>query len=126
MSLVEARNDYKTIVGAGEFSTSCTFTPVGVTPVSRVVSGLFFEHHNSVNTDGVPVNAKNSRLTICESDLTSQGYVTRSSNTGRITLYKHLVDIVDIAGATKHYIVKEILPDRSLGGITLILEDYGS
>jgi hypothetical protein len=125
MSLQLARQDYKDIVGAGDFSSSCTFTPPGVSPVSKVVSGLFVEHNNSVNTDGLPINAKNARLTICERDLTAQGYVTRSAN-NRISLYKHIVTINDISGTARKYIVNETIPDHGMGGITLILGDYGS
>lgn len=125
MSLQFAREDYKQIVGAGEFSVNCTFTPPGTSPVSKTIKGIYSEINNSVNTDGVPVNAKQTRLTICESDLTAQSYTTRDAS-NRITLNKHLVVIADISGTNRTYIVNEVIPDRTFGGITIILGDYGS
>ncbi len=120
MSLQFAREDYKEIVGNGEFSTPVTFTTPGINPFSASIIGLFVEHHNQVNTDGVPVNAKVSRLTICESDLTAKGYTTRNA-ANKVSLSNHLVSLKDINNVQRSYIVAEILPDNGIGGITLIL-----
>jgi hypothetical protein len=125
MSLQFARDDFREIIGTGEFSVECTFTPPGTGVESVVISGLFAEHNNMINGDGIPVNSKISHLTVCESDLTALGYTTRNA-AGKIALEKHLVDIADISGIIKHYIIKEYKPDHLLGGITLILGDYGS
>jgi hypothetical protein len=123
MSLQFAREDYARIVGTGEFTVQCTFTSLGVTPQTAVISGLFTEHHNSINTDGLPVNSKNTRLTIVEASLTALGYVTRSAQ-NRVSLTSHRVVIKDINGVNRSYVVKETLPDNHIGGITLILGDF--
>lgn len=123
MSLQFAREDYAAIVGTGEFSVQCTFTSLGATPQTAVVSGLFAEHHNSINTDGLPVNSKNTRLTIVESSLTALGYTTRNAQ-NRVSLTKHKVVVKDINGVNRSYVVNEILPDNHIGGITLILGDF--
>lgn len=126
MSLQFAREDYKSIVGAGEFSVLCTFTSLGATPLTAVVSGIYSEHHNSINTDGLPVNSKNVRLTVVESDLIAKGYPTRNTGSNQIKLFNHKVSFADIGGTTRNYVVKEIFPDFTVGGITLILGDYSA
>lgn len=122
MSLQFAREDYAAIVGTGEFSVQCTFTSLGTTPQTAVVSGLFAEHHNSVNTDGMPVNSKTTRLTIVEADLIAKSYTTRNAQ-NRVSLTKHKVVVKDINNVSRSYVVSEILPDNHIGGITLILGD---
>lgn len=123
MSLQFAREDYAAIVGTGEFSVQCTFTSLGVTPQTAVVSGLFAEHHNSINTDGMPINSKTTRLTVVEATLTALGYTTRNVQ-NRVSLSNHKVVVKDIRGVSRSYVVNEILPDNHIGGITLILGDF--
>jgi hypothetical protein len=145
-----AREDWKRFVTAGGFQVDLTFTsPVpfssqnvvtvdgyqvitigGKTIVtinsdkSLTIKGIYAQHHNSISTDGTPINAKLTRVSFAESSLTLAGYPVRSS--GEVNLRNHLIDFADSTGVLKHYKIKEWFPDETVGIITCILGNYGS
>ena len=118
----EARSDFKDVINSE--GVECTFTPSGSVD-SLNIRGLFASHHNSINTDGVPINAKTTRLTIIEKDLTDHDYVTRNSK-GYVSMKDHKVSFIDASGVLQYFIVNEVFPDNTLGVITLILGDYAN
>ena len=123
MSLGRAKADMKRFIIGGGFEVSMTLTPPGGEPVS--VSTLATKHHNSINTDGLPVNSKNAHVSFIESDLTDKGLTVRDS-AGEINLRNWRVSFADSSDVVKNYIIKETMPDETLGVIVCILGDYGS
>ena len=64
MSLTRAKYDWNRFLTTGGFAVNATLTPVGGQPVS--VDCLAMKHHNSVDTDGIPINSKNAHATLDE------------------------------------------------------------
>lgn len=124
MSLTRAINDLKRILNDGGFSVNITMTPPNST-TSSIVKALAIKHHNSINTDGLPINAKNVHISLVEGDLTALNYTVRNSS-GEVSLRNHRVSYADSTGVVKNYIIKETFPDETIGLITCILGDYGS
>jgi len=123
MSLDRAKADMKRFVISGGFQVPITLTPTGGDPVS--VSSLGTKHHNSIGSDGLPINSKNAHVSFVESDLTDKGLTVRDSNK-EINLRNWRVSFADSSGVVKNYIIKETFPDETLGLIVCILGDYGS
>lgn len=123
MSLARAKYDWIRFATNGGFEVSMTLTP----PVgqSKTVLGLATKHHNSIGTDGLPVNSKNVHCSLIESYLTGQGYTVRNSS-GEVNLRNHKVSFADSSGVVKNYIIKETMPDETTGVITCTLVDYVS
>jgi hypothetical protein len=151
MLLACAREDWKRFLTAGGFQVDLTFTsPVPFSSQNIVtveghqvisvdgriivtinsdksltIKGIYAQHHNSIATDGTPVNAKLTRVSFAESSLSLANYPVRNAN-GEVYLKRHLIDFTDSTGVLKHYIIKESFPDETVGVITCILGDYGS
>jgi len=123
MSLERAKYDWLRFSTNGGFQVALTLTPVSGSPLQCV--GLATKHHNSIGSDGLPVNSKNAHISLIESYLIGLGYVVRDSN-GEVNLRNHRVSFADSSGVVKNYIIKETLPDETVGVITCILGDYGS
>jgi hypothetical protein len=123
MSLERAITDWKRFTLNGGFEVDITLTPPVGDPVS--VKGLGTKHHNSVGTDGLPINSKNVHISLIESDLTEKGITVRDVN-GEVNLRNYLANFIDSSGVLKNYIIKETFPDETVGVITCILGDYGS
>jgi len=123
MSLARAKADWLRFSTNGGFQVSATLTPLSGTAIT--VNALATKHHNSISTDGIPVNSKNAHISFIESNLTSLGYTVRNSN-GEVNLRNHRVSFADSSGVVKHYIINEAMPDETVGVIVCILGDYGS
>lgn len=123
MRLLQAKYDWLRFSTAGGFEVDITLTP----PVGDHIhcKGLATKHHNSVGTDGLPINAKNAHCSFIESHLTGLGYTVRDAN-GEVNLRNHRVSYTDSSGVVKEYIIKETMPDETVGVIVCILGDYGS
>lgn len=123
MRLAQAKYDWLRFSTAGGFEVEITLTP----PVGEAVmiKGLATKHNNSVGTDGLPINAKNAHCSLIESYLTGLGYTVRDTN-GEVNLRNHRVSFADSSGVVKNYIIKETMPDETVGVIVCILGDYGS
>lgn len=118
-----AIEDIKRFTTDGGFEVDMTLTAPGGEAIP--VKSLATKHHNSVNTDGVPINSKNSHASFIESDLTDKGLTARDSR-GEVNLRNWLVSFADSSGVTKNYKIIETMPDETLGIIVCILGDYGS
>lgn len=123
MSLDRAKYDWNRFSVSGGFEVNATLTPSGGEPV--LVKCLGTKHHNSINTDGIPINSKNTHISLIESYLTGLGLTVRDSS-GEINLRNWLVSFADSSGVSKDYIIKETMPDETVGVITCILGDYAS
>lgn len=119
--LERARADMVNIINNSDFGVDCAFTP----PVGDTVSvkALFTSHNNSVSTDGIPMNAKNIHISVSESDLLALEYTVRNSS-GEVDLKNHIVQFADSTGTTKNFVIKETIPDETLGLIVCILGLY--
>jgi hypothetical protein len=124
MSLVNAIADWKRLVNNGGFGVNVTLTPPG-SSTSKIVKGIAVKHHTSVSTDGLPVNSINVHVSIIESDLIALSYTVRNA-AGEVDLRNHRASFADANGTTKNYIIKETMPDETVGLITCILGRYGS
>jgi len=122
MSLERARADMINIINNSGFGIDCIFTPTIGDSVT--VKALFTSHNNSVSTDGIPINAKNIHISIAESDLVDENYTVRNS-TGEVDLKNHRVTLSDSTGSSKTFVIKETIPDETLGLIVCILGYYG-
>ncbi|MDD5013660.1 MAG: hypothetical protein PHW73_00980 [Atribacterota bacterium] len=149
--LALAREDWKKFITTGGFQVDLTFTsPVPFAPqnvitvdghqvitwdgrilvtinsnTSLTIQGIYAKHHNSIATDGTPVNSKLTRISFAESSLILANYPVRNTN-GEVSMLRHKIDFVDSTGILKHYIIKETFPDETVGVITCILGDYGN
>jgi hypothetical protein len=123
MSLERAKYDWLRFSTNGGFQVAITLTPLSGTPLSCVA--LATKHHNSIGTDGLPVNSKNVHISLIESYLVVLGYTVRDANQ-EVNLRNHKVSFADSSGVVKNYIIKETLPDETVGVITCLLGDYGS
>lgn len=119
--LERAKIDLINIINSSGFGIDCQFIP----PIgdSVTIKALFTSHNNSVSTDGIPMNAKNIHISICESDLTDLNYTVRNS-TGEVSLRNHRIKCADSTGTTKDFVIKETMPDETLGLIVCILGLY--
>ena len=120
MSLLErARLDAQRIVSnLSGFAFSIKFT---IGSKSATVRGPGKKHHISYDDQGLPVNALNATVTVCEKDLTNQGYPTRDAN-DEVDLRGHKVEWSDAKGSNT-YEVMEWYPDEHLGLIVCILRN---
>jgi len=107
---------------ANEFGRSCLFTAPDESTATVVV--LHSKHRISVDGDGVPVNSKNSHISVSEQLLTALDYPVRDDN-GEVNLSGHTVAIKDSTGTTMNYLISEWFPDETIGLIVCILQDYG-
>lgn len=120
--LQAARNDFKQFIEGGGFEEDITLvTPDGATAYD--IKGFAAKHHINFDSDGAPINSKNVHLCIVESSLVALGIQTRNTK-GEIALLNWLVVYPDSSGTARNYKVRETLPDETLGGIVMILEDY--
>lgn len=122
MSLNKAKNDWNRFLTNGGFAVEATLTPAGGQPVS--VNCLAMKHHNSVDTDGMPINSKNVHASFSESNLTGLGLNVRDTN-GEVNMRNWILTYPDSSETDKSYIVKETMPDETVGIIVCILGDYG-
>jgi len=118
--LTLARNDAHRILSEMGFETQMTVTKGDL---SVTVNGLTPVHHIAFNTEGVPVNSKDVRVSVSETALTEKGFTTRNTK-GEVYMREVLVSFADSTGTVKAYIVNENYADESLGVIVLILGKY--
>lgn len=87
------------------------------TSETATIYGLFTEHHNSINDQGISTNAKFSHCSFSERLLTALDYPTRDGN-GEVSLLNHSIVIKG-----KEYIIREQMPDETVGFIACKLGD---
>ena len=122
MSLIaQAKADIEQITyNQNEFGVLITFTAPDDS--TATVAGLHTKHHLGLDTDGNPVNSKNAHISFSEKNLTDEGYVVRDANS-EVSLIGHRVSVNDSTGSPKEYIIRETLPDETIGLIVCILGD---
>ena len=123
MTLARAIYDAKRFITAGGFEVDLALTPPGGYPIT--VKGIAMKHHNSISTDGLPINSENSHISIIESSLVEEGFITRDA-AGKVNLRNYIVEYCDATGIERKSIIKETMPDETLGLIVCILGNYGS
>ena len=122
MGLSRAIADARRFITAGGFEQIFTLTsPDGETEVE--IKGIEATHHTAVNTEGVPVNSKNTRITVIEADLTDEDITTRDAR-GDLSMLNWIVEYTDKFGKAKTTKIVEQVPDDTLGILTFWLTDY--
>lgn len=125
MNILErARRDTSRITSnsATGFAVSAVFTAPDLS--TATVNVIHSKHHLGIDTDGNLINSQNAHINVTEALLTAQNYPVRAL--GQVKLNNHKVDIADSTGTVKNYVVKQWMPDETLGTILLILESRGS
>jgi hypothetical protein len=87
------------------------------------IVGLHTKHHLGIDTEGNQVNTKNTHIAISEQVLIDLGYPVRNANE-EVFLRDHKVLAKDSTGVLKSYVIREWLPDETIGLIVCILGDY--
>jgi len=124
MSIARAIADWKRLLNNGGFGVSITLIPPNST-TPTIVKAIAIRHNNSISTDGLQVNSVNIHVSIIESDLVALNYTVRNAD-GEVSLRNHRVSFPNSNGVTKNYIIKEAMPDETVGLITCQLGNYGS
>lgn len=114
-----ARRDAARFINNGGFEVTITFKEDSG---EVYVKGLATKHHNSIDTDGLPIIGKNTHITINESDLVVKGITVRNSE-GEVAIKDKLVSWADSSGVSKDYIIDQVMPNETLGHIVCILGD---
>ena len=122
MSLLDQiQTDIKNITSnADEFARSALFT--APSSETATVNVIHTKHHLGVDTDGNVINTKNAHIAVSEGLLTALGYPVRID--GEVNLTNHRVDVKDSTGIVKNYIIREFLPDETIGLIVCLLGVY--
>lgn len=109
------------------FSASLT-APTGET---ATIAGFNTKHHLKLDrTNMITVNSKNASFAFSEIKMieVNPDYPVRNSNPSshnyqEVEMKNHLVNIADVSGIVKNYIVLENFADEALGLIVLIIGD---
>lgn len=120
--LDQAKSDIEEITSnLDEWAAIITFTaPTGEI---AIVNGLHRKIHLGVDTDGNVVDSKQAHVSVSERFLTEALYPVRGAK-GEIVMYGHLINVKDSTGIIKNYIAQTIIPDETIGLITILLGDY--
>jgi len=92
---------------------------------SATINGLHTKHHLGIDTDGNPVNTKNAHISFSEQELidAEPTYPIRNAN-DEVDLRNHKVLVKDSTGVDKSYVIREWMPDETIGLIVCILGDH--
>lgn len=122
--LDRAKRDIKNITSnTGDFAVEITFIAPDSTTVT--ITGLHTKIYLNVDEMGNPISSKKAHISVSEKSLTDLDYPVRNTK-GEVNLVKHRVNVKDSTGIEKNYITQIILPNETVGLITIILEDYAS
>jgi len=120
--LAQSRIDLKRF-SQSEWSTDLTFQNVDKS-VIVTIKGFASSHHLSIDpSTGLPVNVRNTHISVSETLLSDAGYTVRNSD-GEVNLIRHFVTYTNSAGQEKTFRINETFPDETLGLIVCILGDY--
>ncbi len=88
------------------------------------VNLIHTKHHLGFDSQsGRDVNFKNAHVSVSEKFLTDKNYPVRNSS-GAVNLAGHKVTVADSTGASVTYVVREWMPDETIGLILMILGDF--
>jgi len=122
MSLVNARYDIQRILNSGGFEVDITLRPPTSGSLKVSLKGTHSNHHNSIDSEGLRINARHVSITISESDLVLLNYSYKKAD--KIYLKNHKVEITNANGKLENYVVVDTMPNYGLGVITCILANY--
>jgi hypothetical protein len=89
------------------------------------INGIYSDHSNAYDENGMPITGKFTHVTISEQPLIDLGYPTRSSK-GLMNFLSHKVTINYADGRSEKYIVDQQRPDYTINLVILILAKYTS
>ncbi len=120
--LTKAKEDLQRFSQA-DFSVEMTVE--NPNPVQSVTIRAFASsHHLSIDPEtGLPVNVRNTHVSISEQVLIDAGYTVRDTN-GEVNMINHFVTYTNSAGQSKKFKINQTFPDETLGLIVCILGDY--
>lgn len=122
--IAQAKADIEAITSnLDEFGVSMTLTAPAPGNETVTLVGLHTKHRVSLDTEGNFVNAKNAHISISEKFLTDADYPVRNDR-GEVFLFNHRVSVADSTGTAKEYVIREWMPDESVGLIVCILGDF--
>lgn len=87
-----------------------------------ITTGLFTKHHLGINESGQAVNSRTVHFSISEKQLIDASYPYRTD--GIVNLRRHYAEIKDSTGVTTKYIIREWMPDETLGVILCVLGEF--
>lgn len=123
--LEQAKQDFAAITSSldGFGREMLLRAPTGET---ALIVGLHSKHHLGINTDGTPVNSKNSHVSFSETVLMAANplYPLRIGDKQEVSLKKHRVTVKDSTEVDKEYVITEFFPSETVGFIVCILGDY--
>ena len=96
-------------------------TPDGLTTVDIV--GLATKHHIGIDTEGNLMNVKNAHISFSEKLVIDAGFSIRNAN-DEVYLEDFRATYKDSRGVDKTYVIREWMPDETLGVILCLLGDY--
>lgn len=120
--LEAARKDIAKIVQGGGFEEQIVISDPS-NGISLVLNGLHSKHWISYDTDGAIYNSKSAHISILESTLNENGFITRNERTQNVDLKKYQIAVKDSTGIVKNYIINECFPSETTGLIVCILGD---
>lgn len=123
MGLVEqAKKDWQQITSAsGGFGVDITFT--SPTAQTVTIKGLFAKHHLGIDDSGQAVNTRTAHISFSEKLLTDAVYNLRNAD-NRVDLKRHIVEVKDSTGLIGKYVIREWMPDETIGVILCNLGDF--
>lgn len=116
------RNDFLRISQLNK-SDSSKITLQSPTGETAEINGIVNNINLGVDTDGSVINSSKIHVTfsLLEESLTS--YPTKN-NKGEYNLKRHKVTILDATNTSKTYLIREWIPDLTVGSITCMLMNY--
>lgn len=122
--LKKARRDARKYITKGGYEENLILVSVdGLTTLNT--TGWVYKVHSRYDTDGNLANTKVARICLDEDKLKEANYPVRNAEQ-EVYLRGHRVTAPDSTGVNKVYVIKEWLPDETLGLIVCYLGDYES
>lgn len=120
----QVRADWLSITSnANEFGVSIAFTSKDEVQTATV-NGLHTKHHIGVDpTTGLPINTKNTHISVAEKLLNDAGFTTRNAK-GEVSMRGHRVQCKDSTGVLKNYVIDQCWPNETVGMLCMVLGDY--
>lgn len=115
------KSDVAAITGDGDgFGVALTFTNG---TASATVYGLATKHSITRDTDGIPALGNQVHCSVSEQLLTAEDYPTRNADK-LVSMTGHRVSWTDATGVSKTYVIKDCIPDDTVGLIVFLLGTY--
>lgn len=120
----QAKDDWQRFTSDPDgFGTSINFLAPAPGNETADIVGLATKHHLGIDSDGVPINTKNTHVSVSEQLLIDAGYPVRDAE-DEVAMLRHRVKFEDSTGTEKEYAIQEMFPDETVGILTFILGDF--